>query len=436
MMKNLLKTIPVMALALLLGNACTNDDVPSGKVSIKYAKLVLKIGLPQGFQDVDSLVAFHVKVHNVSTGRDSSYTVPNITREAVTEGIPPTVTLDTLTIAEGLYNVELEAKAVYHSRLKTPSTVRGNLMNHTIVQNGADVASSVIVNLFSPNMDNGFVIAEIHAARTLRPSGDPYTGDQYFRITNNSDTVMYADGLFIGESAFQQMIHQNYKPYILDKETPLQYLTKVPGIHGKDKKYPVQPGASLIICDNAIDHTTADRNPNSFDLSKADWEWFDESTNPRVTDIDNPAVPNMERLYTYSRTIWGPHDRGFYAYVIGFLGVDSRTYLTDKAYQYDYSYRFVYGSTSKDMKFHAVKVPNTWILDAVVLAIKDMKKWNVISPTLDNGYAWFSEVDHDKNRYGKSVRRKYNSKTHKLIDTNDSQHDFETVKANPWYVFK
>lgn len=109
---------------------------------------------------------------------------------------------------------------------------------------------------------------------------------------------MYADGLFIGESAFQQMIHQDYKPYILDKETPLQYLTKVPGIHGKDKKYPVQPGASLIICDNAIDHTTADRNPNSFDLSKADWEWFDESTNPRVTDIDNPAVPNMERLYT------------------------------------------------------------------------------------------------------------------------------------------
>ncbi|MFS1773266.1 hypothetical protein ACLMOX_09225 [Prevotella histicola] len=58
MMKKLLKTISVMALALLLGNACTNDDVPSGKVSIKYAKLVLKIGLPQGFQDVDSLVAF------------------------------------------------------------------------------------------------------------------------------------------------------------------------------------------------------------------------------------------------------------------------------------------------------------------------------------------------------------------------------------------
>ncbi len=88
------------------------------------------------------------------------------------------------------------------------------------------------------------------------------------------------------------------------------------------------------------------------------------------------------------------------------------------------------------MKFHSVKVPNTWITDAVVLAIKDQKKWNVISSTLDNGYAWFSKVDHDKQRYGKAVRRKYDSKAHKLIDTNDSQRDFETVKADPWYVFK
>ena len=96
----------------------------------------------------------------------------------------------------------------------------------------------------------------------------------------------------------------------------------------------------------------------------------------------------------------------------------------------------MYGTTVKDMKFHAVKVPNTWIVDAVVLAIKDKKKWNVISPTLDNGYAWFSTVDHDQQRYGKSVRRKYDARKHKLIDTNDSQNDFETVKADPWYVFK
>ena len=30
--------------------------------------------------------------------------------------------------------------------------------------------------------------------------------------------------------------------------------------------------ASLIICDNAINHKTPERNPNSFDLSKANFD--------------------------------------------------------------------------------------------------------------------------------------------------------------------
>ena len=435
-MKTLIKTFFAIILVSVLFNSCTNDDVSPGGSAVNYAKFGLDISLSQAFSGVDSLVSIKVKVHNVSTGRDSSFTVPSVKCLDAEGKLQSSISIDTLNIAEGLYNVELEANAVHHSKLKTKSIVRGNLMNQSLVKSTASTLPRFAIDLFFPNMGNGFVIAEIFAARTLRPSGDPYTGDQYFRITNNSDEVLYADGLFIAESAFQQMIHQDYKPYVLDKETPVQYITKIPGMHGVDKKYPVQPGASLIICDNAIDHTTAGRNPNSFNLSKANFEWYDESTNPRVTDIDNPDVPNMERLYTYSRTIWGPHDRGFYSYVMGFLGVDNHTFTTGKDYQYDYSYRFVYGTTVKDMKFHAVKVPNTWIVDAVVLAIKDKKKWNVISPTLDNGYAWFSTVDHDQQRYGKSVRRKYDAKKHKLIDTNDSQNDFETVKADPWYVFK
>lgn len=435
-MKKLIKTCFAIALVAALFNSCTNDDVSPGGSAVSYAKLGLDVNLPESFNGVDSLVSVKVKLHNVSTGRDSIFAVPTVKCTDEEGKLQPSVRIDTLNVAEGLYNVELEGDAVFHSKLKTKSVVRGNLMNQSLVKSDAASLPRIAVDLFFPDMGNGFVIAEIFAARTLRESKDPYTGDQYFRITNNSDEVLYADGLFIGESAFQQMIRQDYKPYILDKETPLQYLTKIPGRHGVDKKYPVQPGASLIICDNAIDHTTRERNPNSFNLSKADFEWFDESTNPKVTDIDNPDITNMERLYTYSRTIWGPHDRGFYSYVMGFLGVDNQTFTTSKDYQYDYSYRFVYGSTVKDMKGHAVKVPNTWIVDAVVLAIKDNKRWNVINPTLDNGYAWFSTVDHDKERYGKSVRRKYDAKKHKLIDTNDSQHDFETVKADPWYVFK
>lgn len=83
-----------------------------------------------------------------------------------------------------------------------------------------------------------------------------------------------------------------------------------------------------------------------------------------------------------------------------------------------------------------MKIPNTWIIDAVNLAIKDQKKWDLITPSLDYGYTWVCEVDRDKNRYGKAVRRKFNAITKKLQDTNNSEYDFETVKADPFHVFK
>ena len=62
-------------------------------------------------------------------------------------------------------------------------------------------------------------------------------------------------------------------------------------IPGNGKDYPVQPGKSLLICDKAIDHREA--NSNSFDLSNADFEWYDDSDkNP---DIDNPQVTNLDK---------------------------------------------------------------------------------------------------------------------------------------------
>ncbi len=223
-MKTSIKLFFTVALTLLLFGSCVNDDVPNGgKSAIKYARIALNANLSSSFNDVDSLSNITVKLHNVSTGRDtlfvvSAIKVPNNSTEAA-----QTIALDTIRVAEGLYNIDLEAKACYSNKLKTRSIVRGNLMNQTLVQGGGTELPVVGIDMFFPNMGNGFVIAEIFAARTIRDSGDPYTGDQYFRITNNSDEVLYADGLFIGESAFQQMIHQDYKPYILDKETPVQY---------------------------------------------------------------------------------------------------------------------------------------------------------------------------------------------------------------------
>jgi possible lipoprotein len=55
---------------------------------------------------------------------------------------------------------------------------------------------------------------------------------------------------------------------------------------------------------------------------------------------------------------------------------------------------------------------------------------------LDAGFAYNSVLASDKNRYGMAIRRKVDPQTHKLVDTNNSTNDFESmVKANPYYQF-
>lgn len=144
--------------------------------------------------------------------------------------------------------------------------------------------------------DPDFVIAEIFIPGTYNEAGKQYNGDQYIRIYNNSDKVLYADGLIFMESQFQTtQKYQSVDPDIMDEAIAVGSVVAVPG-SGTD--YPVQPGESFILCDNAINHKEA--NPNSIDLSKANFEWYIESKQ----DVDNPAVPNLDVYYCYSKTIW------------------------------------------------------------------------------------------------------------------------------------
>ena len=75
------------------------------------------------------------------------------------------------------------------------------------------------------------------------------------------DKVLYADGLIFMESQFQTtQKYQSVDPDIMDEAIAVGSVVAVPG-SGTD--YPVQPGESFILCDNAINHKEA--NPNSID---------------------------------------------------------------------------------------------------------------------------------------------------------------------------
>ena len=87
------------------------------------------------------------------------------------------------------------------------------------------------------------------------------------------------------------------------------------------------------MCIRDRDHTVA--NSNSFDLTKADFEWYDVSSNPSFEDTDT-EVPNLEKIYCYTATIWGPHNRGFTSFALARLGDDENNQLSKEDYLKDY----------------------------------------------------------------------------------------------------
>ena len=226
-----------------------------------------------------------------------------------------------------------------------------------------------------------FVIEEIYFTGTALPeTGKPdrWLGDQYIKIRNNSDEDLYADG------------------------------------------------ESLIVVNNAQNHTIG--NPNSWDATKADFEWYDVSSNENYLDIDNPDVPNLDKWYASTLTVQVLHNRGFNAVAIAMppVGLTAEQFLAEYPLEdAQYIFHSPNGSDYTMPLRNCYRVPNEWVLDAVNTGCRDeyyIAPWDA---SLDAGYAWCGTADGDAYRFGKSVIRKTGSDG-KLIDSNNSTNDFES----------
>ena len=135
------------------------------------------------------------------------------------------------------------------------------------------------------------VISEIYACG---PQGSGlYYHDKYVEVFNQSDTVLYHDKMMIA------IVYTN-------SNTGLHYRDDPEFIHSKSiwifpgtgKDYPIQPGQFVLCAEDAIDHRL--NAPNSVDLSHADFEFYKDD----APDIDNPAIPNMIKIYQTSGNDW------------------------------------------------------------------------------------------------------------------------------------
>ncbi|MFH7003044.1 DUF4876 domain-containing protein [Flavobacterium bizetiae] len=319
--------------------------------------------------------------------------------------------------------------------------------------NGA--ASSVVVNATATDTNiemktskvGDFVIKQIYYGGSDTKKGAIFR-DQFIEIYNNSNTVQYADGLYMAQltgstvsTVFAYSLPNGQFDWSKSEgmtigntaNTNYVYGINIIKIPGNGTKYPVEPGKSIVIAQNAVNHKAnyVDNNGKAVsivspeltvDLSTADFESFlgTYSGDLYQYDIQNPAVPDVDIAY------WGNTNNdmildsnGRQAYVI--FKMDAAEFTALKKYK----------NPKADKNFF-LQIPNSVIIDGVDTT-KDLGS-NLVPKKLpseiDGGNTYLPSGAYSS----KSVMRKTKTTIAGRIvlqDTNNSTNDFVEVTANP-----
>lgn len=326
-------------------------------------------------------------------------------------------TVEIKNIPVGTYSVLAQGILTYEAGGKEVS-IEVNTTNENVqlVENNSNQIN-LLLNVTTGK--EGFVISEIFFRGTQTPKGKPYFADQYIKITNNTSKLMYADSLVIMESAFTNGVKRKYIKDYRNEGFAAGAIYMIPG-RGKD--VPVKPGETLLLALNGKNHKSV--NANSFDLSKADFEFYDISTN-NYKDEQNANVKDLERIFTTSASILVLNMKGNKAYAIGKIQGTIQDFLKNNNYDAQYNNNV----NGKLMTQKAYFLPSAWIIDAVNVDIKDNPHdWNIIPVSMDKGFTYCNDNAKDKSGIGTAVVRKIMNG--KYVDTNNSTEDF-IPKAAP-----
>ena len=241
-----------------------------------------------------------------------------------------------------------------------------------------------------------------------------YTQDGYFEIVNNSNKVQYLDQLVL---LYASAAQKEPNAWQAAGVTDIYYQGQGPVVAfpGSGTDYPIKPGQSVVIANDATNHKTADPDGIHSDLSRADWEIYLDYS--RLGDEDYNA-PNLHAIY-YNNAYIRAFGLGFFngAYVLAKLPVTPETYAADEN-----NYSTTPGSTSATQY---MGIPSKYVLDAVEAWENDESEhYSYFLPEDDAHAVWAAEAWS-----GKCIRRKVvsikNGRAY-YKDTNNSYDDFLT----------
>ncbi|MBQ7987951.1 MAG: DUF4876 domain-containing protein [Bacteroidaceae bacterium] len=354
--------------------ACDDDD------DVKTYDLTVELVLPEG---VTSLTDLEVKA----------------TKGTATTNIIMNSVTGTVNLPQGSYDITVKGAVAEDVTAKVQGTAKVDLYENTSVKVKLDLI-----------YESPLLFKEIFCAGGKAG----YTQDTYFEIVNNSDEVQYLDQLVMLYASAAQKAPNAWQA---SGVTDIYYQSQgsVVAFPGSGKDYPIQPGQSVVIANDATNHQTADPDGIHSDLSKADWEIYLEYS--RMGDTDYEA-PNLSPIY-YNNAYMRAFALGFFngAYILAKLPVTPEEYAADST-----SYSTTPGTTSATLY---MGIASKYVLDAVEAWDRDDAEHYPYFLPKDDAHAVLAPVGFE----GKALRRKVAKIENGRVyykDTNNSAEDFLT----------
>lgn len=299
-----------------------------------------------------------------------------------------------------------------------------------------------------------WLIKQIYYAGSNTTNGAVFR-DQFIEFHNNTDRVLYADSLYFAQingRVSNASASMNYlpsgqmdwskslnMPSNINANKDYVYAKTLFMIPGTGKQYPVQPGASIVVAQTALNHKSpftgndgkvvSVRDPElTIDLSRADFEAYYGDIlggKPFASDIDNPQVPNIEIL-AYNGNDMILDNNGRDSYVI--FKVDGTQKVRDWPQ---------YNEPLKVAPLPSVKkyfqIPVKYLIDGVEIQpnIPDSRFPKKLNPSIDAGFTFNPKGSYSSQSVIRKTNKTVNGRV-VLKDTNNSTEDFDYFdKAQP-----
>ena len=313
------------------------------------------------------------------------------------------------------------------SSAQTPLVLKQGVYDFSVIGKVKDEATAFITGLAKANvyaqtsvtLDVSKVYQSTLIFKTIYNAGGKqyYVKDSFFEIVNNSDEVQYLDNLILASALAGQKTQNAWQANGITDLNPMAN-GAVLAFPGNGHDYPLLPGQSILIANDAANHADADHAnaPNCPDLSNADWEVY---LDYHSKEGDYPAK-NLKVIFTNNKymPMWG---FGVQSIALALVklpeGVTPEDFASDAS-----NFQTTPGSTSTQ---EYMMIPSKYVLDAVDV-------WNANST---EHYGFFLAKDDKQgvlcsDAYAAKCERRKVSKTVNgrkyYQDTNNSADDFLT----------